>query len=189
MKTPSEINQALIAETDRIWLTEPEEIKCIRLGVFPSGVGSYGQYFSNLVFVNGDLRSLATWVTPGMVVNILNDPDFSLAQCQKIFAWLNLVNVDFLAYCGLVKFAQFAHDIIEAAPLYKTKEEYQETIKVWYVYANRLYLWVHEVFPWGLGSAFPKVTEENLQFMLKGMKDNSVDKHFEKYGPQLKELD
>ena len=60
MSVVDELVAELRAETDRIWLDEPEEIRAMRLGIFTSDAGSYGQYFSNMVFVNGDMRALST---------------------------------------------------------------------------------------------------------------------------------
>lgn len=188
MNTPAKIIKAIEEETDKIWLNEPEEIKKIRLGVFPSGAGSYGQYFSNLVFINGDMRALATWITPGMVIRCLQDDSFTLEHCLKIFAYVNLVNVDFLAYCGFVKMGEFIHAIVQAFPQIKTKGEFLEILKAWYAYANRMYLWVHQVFPWGLGTAFEKLTEDDAHFIADSLKDQSVQNYFEKYGPILAAL-
>jgi hypothetical protein len=173
----------LEAETDRIWLEEPEEIKAMRLGVFTSGAGSYDQYFSNLVFINGDMRALSTWITPSVILNALDDESFSLEQCQRLFAWTNLVFVDFLAYCGFVKYAELAQRIIAAAEEIESKDEYRTVIEAWYRYANRMYLWVHQVFPWGLGTAFPKLSPDDLEFMAKAGEKTDVADYFERYGP------
>lgn len=174
----------LMAETKRIWLDEPEEIKAMRLGVFPSGAGSYGQYFSNLVFVNGDMRALSTWITPTVILNALDDDTFSLEQCQRLFAWTNLVFVDFLAYCGFTRYAEFAQRIVAAAPEITSKEQYREVVTAWYRYANRMYLWVHQVFPWGLGTAFPKLSRDDLEFMAEAGESTDVADYFERHAPE-----
>lgn len=179
------LQQELKDETDRIWLDEPEEIKAMRLGVFTSDAGSYGQFFSNLVFVNGDMRALSTWITPAIIVRALDDDRFDLDQCKDLFAWTNLVNVDFLAYCGFVKFGTFVHRIVEVFPQIQTKEELSELLAAWYAYANRVYLWVHHTFPWGLGTAYPKLSSEDLEFMGEAKKSRAVHEYFERYGTGL----
>lgn len=188
MKTLAELKQALQQETDRIWLDEPIEIKRMRLGVYTSGAGSYGQYFSNMVFVNGDMRAISTWITPDAVLRCVGDPSFTLDQCQKVFEWINLLSVDLIAYLGFVKMGEFVHDIVESYPQMKSKEEFLEILEAWYAYANRLYLWVHQVFPWGLGTAFPKPSEEDLSLIAKESKDDSVQRYFEKYAPVLEKF-
>ncbi len=173
----------LEAETNRIWLDEPEEIKAMRLGVFTSGAGSYDQYFSNLVFINGDMRALSTWITPSVILGSLDDETFTLEQCQKLFAWTNLVFVDFLAYCGFTTYAEFAQRIVAAAEEIASKDEFREVVSAWYRYANRMYLWVHQVFPWGLGVAFPKLSDEDLAFISQARTRPDVDEYFQRHAP------
>jgi hypothetical protein len=190
MSKVTELRTDIEDETTRIWETEPDEIRAMRLGVFASGAGSYDQYFSNLVFVNGDMRALSTWITPAVILRTLNDDDFSLEQAKKVFEWTNLVNVDFLAYCGFVKFGEFAHRIVDAYDEIETKEELNELLRAWYAYANRMYMWVHAAFPWGLGVAFPALTPDDVSFMEKGLADRSVEHYFERYAaPRAPEPD
>ncbi|MBS1890381.1 MAG: hypothetical protein JST59_03755, partial [Actinobacteria bacterium] len=157
----------------------------MRLGIFESDAGSYGQYFSNLVFVNGDMRALSTWITPAIVLRAASDDRFTLDQCKDVFAWTNLVNVDFLAYCVFVKFGEFIHRIVDGFDEISSKEEFDRVLAEWYAYANRMYLWVHHSFPWGLGTAYPKPTAEDLEFMQEARTATSVAGYFEKYGTGL----
>lgn len=175
----------LEAETERIWLTEPDEIKAMRLGVYTSDAGSYGQYFSNLVFINGDMRALSTWITPAVVVRALDAEDFSLEQCKELFSWVNLVNVDFLAYCGFVTFGEFVHRIVAVFGEIDTKQELAALLNAWYAYANRLYLWVHHSFPWGLGTAYPKLSADDLEFMQAERTSPAVAEYFARHGAHL----
>lgn len=185
--TPASLAAEIGAETERIWLDEPEEIRAMRLGVFTSDAGSYGQYFSNLVFVNGDMRALSTWITPAVVVRALDSDDFTLDQCKRLFSWINLVNVDFLAYCGFVTFGEYVHRIVAVLPQVTTKDELGALLGAWYAYANRLYLWVHHTFPWGLGTAYPKLTPEDLEFMATAQRSTAVADYFAAHGPDLVE--
>ncbi len=184
-QTVAALKAELEAETERIWLTEPEEIRAMRLGVFTSDAGSYGQYFSNLVFVNGDMRALSTWITPAVVVRALDSADYSLDQCKELFAWVNLVNVDFLAYCGFVTFGEFVHRIVACFDEITTKDELADLLGAWYAYANRLYLWVHHSFPWGLGTANPKPKPDDLEFIQTAMSSTAVADYFAAHGPGL----
>lgn len=184
-ETPAELTAALEAETEKIWLEEPDEIRAMRLGVFTSDAGSYGQYFSNLVFVNGDMRALSTWITPAVVVRALDSDDYSLDQCKELFSWVNLVNVDFLAYCGFVTFGEFVHRIVAVFDQIDTKTELSQLLGAWYAYANRLYLWVHHSFPWGLGTAYPKPKADDVEFIQKSMTSTAVADYFASHGKAL----
>jgi hypothetical protein len=175
-------------ETDRIWLEEPIEVKRLRKGIQPGKAGSYKQNFGNLVFCNGDMRALATWITPNLMVKSLHSPDFTLDQCKKLFSWINILNIDFLAYCGFVKMGRFIHDIVDSYENIQTKEEFFDVLKAWYAYANRMYFWVHHKFPWSLGDYLPCIDEEDIK-ELNSLLDsrNEVVEYFEEFIPMLKE--
>lgn len=175
-------------ETDRIWLTEPLEVKRLRLGVSPLRSGAGGQYFSNMVFVNGDMRALSTWITPGVMLRSLNDESFTLKQCQDLFAWINCVNVDFLAYVGFTTFGTFVHDIVAHFGEMQSKDDFKRVLEVWYPYANRMYYWVHQMFPWGLGAAFPMPSAEDVKVLQDAAGDQTAAQYFEKYGELLVHL-
>jgi hypothetical protein len=187
-ETVEQLCAEIRVETDRIWLDEPSEIRAMRLGIFESDAGSYGQYFSNLVFVNGDMRALSTWITPAVVLRALDDESFSLDQCKDLFAWTNLINVDFLAYCGFTRFGDFVHRIVDAFDGITSKEELSQVLAEWYAYANRMYLWVHHTFPWGLGTAFPKPSLDNLEFMREAARSTDVADYFARHGKSLVEF-
>ncbi len=186
--TVTELISRIDAETQRVWLAEPEEVRALRLGIFPSGAGTHDQYFSNMVFVNGDMRALSSWITPAVILRALDDDRFSLDQCTDLFAWTNLVNADFLAYCGFVTYASFVHEIVAAFDQIESKENLSKLLASWYRYASRMYFWVHQVFPWSLGSAFPRPSEDDLDFMRRHAQSSAVREHFEKYGARLAEF-
>lgn len=157
----------------------------MRLGVYTSGAGSYSQYFSNMVFVNGDMRALSSWITPGVVMSAIGDDSFSLEQCKSVFRWVNLINVDFLAYCGFTRFGTFVHRVIECFEHLDSKDDLLQLVKAWYAYANRMYLWVHQAFPWGLGAAFPNATVADAKFAADELGSNEVEEYFARYGQGL----
>ena len=47
------LKQEIEAETQRIWLEEPLDLKKLRLGIIDNEAGSYGQYFTTWDFANG----------------------------------------------------------------------------------------------------------------------------------------
>lgn len=187
--TVDQLLKAISDETDRIWLQMPMEIELFSKGIFPSGAGSYGFTFPTMVFVSGDMRALATWITPNLMTKAAADPDYTLDQCKQMFAWINLINVDFLAYCGFVKLGEFAHSIIDLYDQIRTKDEFMEVLRRWYAYANRLYLWVHHVFPWSTGSAFVHRSEEELKEVIANTSPlkTEIEEYFNKRSARLKE--
>ena len=175
-------------ETEKIWLDEPIEVRRLVKGIHPSKAGSYKQNLGNMVFCNGDLRALATWITPNLMIKALNSPDFTLEQCKSLFSWINMLNIDFLAYCGFIKMGRFVHDIIDSYDHIKTKESFLEILRAWYAYANRIYFWIHHMFPWSLGDFLPCIDEQDVQELSSLMTDRSeIDAYFGEYVPVLKE--
>lgn len=168
-KTWKEVKSEIEAETERIWLREPEEITQCRNGEFPSGLGSYGQYFSNLVFLEGDQR--CTYKGGSTVIKSIMDPSFTLDACKKLFEWITLFNTGFLSCINLEKQHKFARDIIDSYDTIKTKEELKELVTAFFIYAHRMYFWAFNAFPWSLGFAFlrkePKDLAAETFFMIK----------------------
>lgn len=187
-KDIKEIIKEIKEEADKIWLNEPIEVKRLMKGIHPGGAGSYKQNLGNLVFCNGDMRALATWITPNLIIKSLHSPDFTLEQCKKLFAWINILNIDFLAYCGFVKMGRFVHDIVDSYDNIQTKEDFFEVLKVWYVYANRMYFWIHHKFPWSLGEFLPCIDEQDVKELSSLMTGpGEVDAYFEEFIPMLKD--
>ena len=185
-RTVDELTEAIGRATDGIWLSEPDEIRRLRYGLMPSGAGTYGNAFANLVFCNGDLRALSTWITPNLMLKALAAPDFTLEQCKRIFAWINLINVDFLAYCGFVQLGEFAHDIVDSYDNIQSKDDFLRVLKAWYAYSARMYMWLHHTFPWAAGGVFPRLQESELVDVSKlGGYGSKIQAYFTKHRERL----
>lgn len=167
-KTWKEIKAELDAETKKIWLKEPEEITLLRNGIVPSGSGSYGQYFSTWVFASGDMRALGSWVTPPAILHSMEDPSFTLDQCKKLWKWISRTGaLMFLGYCGFKKMEAWGQDIEDSFDTVKTKEEWRALMESWLGYVNRMYLWIHHCFPWGVGAIMLRKTPEEIERLAK----------------------
>ncbi len=164
----TKIKAELDAETKRIWLNEPPEITLLRNGVVPSGCGSYGQYFSTWVFASGDMRAIGSWVTPPAILNSIEDSSFTLDQCKKLWTWVSQTGaLTFLGYCGFKKMKAWGDDIFESLDTVKTKEEWKNLMDSWLGYVNRMYLWIHHCFPWGVGAIMPHKSLEELKKLVE----------------------
>lgn len=187
-KSVEQIIREISAETDRIWFDEPVEIRRLRNGIMLGGAGSYKQNLGNLVFCNGDMRALTMWITPNMMLKALNDPSFTLDQSKKMFAWINMLNVDFLAYCGFVQMGEFVHDITDSYDEITTKEDFLRILEKWYAYGNRMYFWIHHTFPWAIGAGLPCFTAEDIAQMGELAKDKEmVDQYFARHKDKIKQ--
>lgn len=162
MKELEKLKQEIDVEIKRIWLEEPEEVKKLRLGVIDSGAGSYGQYFTTLVFVDGEVRALGYLVLSG-IMKAIDDPEFDLAQIRRLSKMLVPVCSEFLGYCGLTKVWDFSQRFLEIVDLVESKGELKGLVRSLVLYVNRMHGWIHFYFPWGLGAQFRQKSKEEIE--------------------------
>lgn len=163
-----ELKAKIEEETRRSWAEEPVDSKKVRLGIIDSNVGSYGQYFSVLVFLNGDLRALGIYCLYGLTV-AAEDPAFTLEQLKKMVGIFTFAAGEFCGCCGLTMLWEFVRQLNhnELLDTIKTKEEFRELLTALTAYANRMQHWVHTQFPWGLGVLFPKRKPKEIEELAK----------------------
>jgi hypothetical protein len=161
VKTWQEVRQEIETETNQIWLEEPLEIKKLRMGLVDSKAGTYGQYFSTLVFVNGEIRALACYCAGGLARSAgLNSVSLeALKEQAEIFL---PVSAKFLGYCGLESVWNFTQDIINALPTIRTKEEFRALFGSFNIYCGRLHIWTLNILPWELGMLYPQRDRDSL---------------------------
>jgi hypothetical protein len=151
----------LEAETDRIWSEEPYEITLIRNNVTMTGAGSEGQYFSVLVHLEAFLMLLGPHVV-FRILKLSNDPEFGLYELRR--ATVGILNepfdqFEFLGDLGLASTHRLGRRYLELVADCD-REEYVALTGAFLSYFNRVYQWIHLVFPWRLGEQVPKQPED-----------------------------
>jgi hypothetical protein len=141
------------AETQRIWLAPPKEILDIYSGNIASRAGAYNQYFSTLVFVDGQERALA-YNALGGLLKTCQRSDITLPVLQQITPNFILVITDFLGYCGLETLARFSTRMVELLGELRSKEEYSVLLGTLTMYANKVNGWSLHYFPWIHGKEY-----------------------------------
>jgi hypothetical protein len=145
------------AEIDRIWLEEPLEIQKIRLGVIDSGAGSGGQSFSILVHLEAFLMLFGANVL-FRLIRMANDQDFTLDQMRqttRLFLHRPFNVFEFLGDMALHDLHRIGNDYIAALDGLETMADYMALTGTMMTYVIRLHRWIHYIFPWNLGVAFP----------------------------------
>lgn len=137
-------------ETQRIWMRPPEELVRLFRGDIASGAGAYNQYFSTLVFVNGEERAFAYNALGGLLKSC-HRSDITLATLRQITPHFVLVPSEFLGYCGLETLARFSARAVAALGELESKEEYSALLSALTLYANKLNGWSLHYFPWRHG--------------------------------------
>jgi hypothetical protein len=161
------LKEELDAETKKIMTKEPVEVKRLFAGVLPYDAGVGGQYFTTLVFVWSVMQGLGFSFVSRGILQVLNDPDFTLEQCKKMFGYLHVLN-NFLGYAGLEKLHDFTKKLTASFDTIETKEEMLELMISYFNYVHIMYGWIHAKFPWGLGSGiYRKKTPEEIKELAK----------------------
>ena len=140
-------------ETERVWIAPPPELLAIHEGRSPSGAGSYDQYFSTMVFVNGETRPLGYCALNGLVRMARNEK-ISLEVLREMTPNFIRTPAEFVGYCGLDTIWTFTQETLAALPALQTKEQYLALIGSLALYANVLNTWNLQYFPWHHGADY-----------------------------------
>jgi len=165
-KTWKEVLKEIEGETNKIWVEEPLEIKKLRLGITDTGAGTYNQYFSTLVFVDGDIRALGCYCANGLARSA-DLESTTLEQLKDQVSIFMPISAKFLGYCGLKTVWRFTQDVMDCLPSVQTKDEFRTLFGALSMFIMRLHIWVHNFFPWELGILFPQRNKEELNSLLK----------------------
>jgi hypothetical protein len=157
---------AIKNEVDKMWVDEPVETKKLRLGLLESRAGSYHQCFSTLVFADGETRALGYIVLSGSMKAVQN-PKFSLEQIRELIRILLPISIEYLGYSGFPKIREFGRDFLSILDEIDSREEFEEILANFTLYANLFHGWIHLYFPWFLGEFFPLRNKDNLEDMLR----------------------
>ncbi len=83
-KNWKDVKATIDQETERVRFTPPDEvIKIFKYGIIDSDAGSFGQYFTALVFIEGDCRALAYYNANNLIV-MADDDSFNLEHLKTM---------------------------------------------------------------------------------------------------------
>ena len=144
-------------EIDRIWFDEPEEIQKIRWGIIDSGAGSNEQSFSVLVHLEAYLMLVGADVMYRFL-KISQYDEIKLSTMVRItreFLTGTFNVFEFMTDLGLSNMHEIGQIYSDALDTLLNKEEYVELTGAMMTYVIRMHRWIHFIFPWNLGVAFP----------------------------------
>ncbi|MCB1497023.1 MAG: hypothetical protein KDJ86_14645 [Bauldia sp.] len=159
--TTDEMIAKLEQEREAIWLKAPQEVKDIGNGIIPRGTGSRGQYLSNLMFAEGEARTLADEMLWGLI-QVSEKPGIDLKTLQAIVSEIISYKADFFDFLGMPEAAKLIHQYVETAEKTTTVEEFAKLSGAALSYANRLHMWVDAVFPWGVCNGFKRPDRKDV---------------------------
>lgn len=160
-----DVKKEIYEEVKKVWLKEPVEVTMSKLGIFPSGAGTNGQYLGNLFFLNADTQAMGWWTIEPTMYCVLGDDQFSLEVSKQLFIYLNAPIAHLLGdvlepncpapWMNMPKFAKYHDMIVESYPSIETKEDFRDLLWTWFNYVNRINSWFYTVLPWELGKNLP----------------------------------
>lgn len=155
VKAWREVKKELEEETDKIFLTCPDEIKRFHYGIIThSDAGKYSinQYFGHWVHAYDAYMGFQSSV--GTLLHSARDPDFELKHLKKLFhIMLAEMAPMFADYGGQKLVVKYIMETADTLDTVQTKEEFVELIEAFGTFVTRLYWWFHWYFPWGVGAS------------------------------------
>ena len=156
-----ELKKAIKAEIDAIWTEEPDDVRKMRRGFFPSGAGVYNQYFSVLVMAGSEARNLAIHSFSNLVA-LADSDEFSLEQLKIMTREMLRLTSSVIGYFGLEQLGMILNSFLDNLDEIETKIELQELFADLFTLTNRYQMWMYQTFPWHLSVFFQKNTREQV---------------------------
>ncbi len=150
-----EVKKKIIARREAVWFDMPDEIKRISVGDIPRGTSVYNQYFTVLMFAEGEMRTMSDEVL-WHLRSTATDESTDLVTLLKFAKSILTYKMEFFDFVGLTESTEIMRDYIDCFPSIHTHKEFVELTDELLVYINREHMWVDMVFPWGVSMGFQK---------------------------------
>jgi hypothetical protein len=157
--------QEIVTETQKIWIDPPKDLLDIHNGHIKSGAGSRGQYFTTMLFVNGEQRPFGYGALGGLIRSAFNT-DVPVEALKAMAPNFIKTPAEFLGYCGLDLQWELTQKTIAVLKDVSTMSDFVNLMSALGLYANQLNAWNLHYFPWNHGddhkfssAAPPSLTE------------------------------
>ncbi len=145
----------IVAARDAIWDRMPAEVERLGQGIQPRGTGSFGQYFTPLMFAEGEMRAAGDEVL-WTLREVAIDPAADLPTIKKFVHLMMDQKAHFVDFVGLPEAGDLFMKLVVAVDAASDRETVVLLLDAAMGYANRLHMWIDFVFPWGIANAFPR---------------------------------
>ncbi len=168
----ADVRKKIETETTRIWSEESDDITRLRMGIVPGQAGSFGQYFSTLVFALTYTLALGEHVIYGLVKGADNEKITlqSLKELTREHFVVGFRAPMFVGYVLAPKAETFAEDIVAALDTVATPADFKALLGSYFTYLNILHWWLHVYFPWSLGGVFEQVDSTRVSALQRLLK-------------------
>ncbi|TMW71188.1 hypothetical protein [Alteribacter natronophilus] len=157
-------------EITNIWINEPEDIFVLKKGYLPSGAGIYDQYFSVLVMLSGEMRSLGIHAFADLMA-FAESPAFQMDQIRIMVKRILKIDCGVISYFGLPKYGGFLNRYYALIDTIETKEEFIDVTRSMFTLTNRYQMWLHQIFPWGISMFFKQKQPDDYKQTYETLKE------------------
>jgi hypothetical protein len=157
------------AKIDEVWIEEPAEVTLIKWGVNRKKAGSGGQYFATLVQLETYTILLGQRTLYSLML-MASKPEFDLPLVKRLtsaFLGETFNPFEFLGDLGLESVESLGQEYLRTFEQVQTKEEYLELTGALFTYVSRMHRWIHFIFPWNIGMAFPQRSPEEVRALAR----------------------
>jgi hypothetical protein len=152
-----ELEQKIEERTKAIWLDEPEDLRRIRSGVVDSGAGSYGQWFTTILFAQSEVRGLCFNAATNVLI-IAEDESYTLDQLKKLARVSFTARTGFLNYVGMHELGELFNEYLDLLDSIDSRDAFVRLTRALRQYGVRLHLWSEYSFPWDVGLHLQQLT-------------------------------
>ncbi len=153
--TPESVLSELSRAREAIWETMPEEVRRLGSGIQPRGTGSFGQYFTPLMFAEGLIRNAGDELLWNLR-EVAADETSDLPTVKKFIDLTLDKKAHFLDFIGLPETGALFLKVVSAIQTTDDRATIVKLLDAAMIYANRMHLWIDSVFPWAIANAFPQ---------------------------------
>ena len=141
-----------------IWKAPPDGIESIFSGERSEQVksGSYGQYFSTLIFLEGEIRhqvGLAGIGITDVAIRACEDNSLCLSTIKQILKMSVDDSSKFIGFCGFEEYRDIVQEIITNLDSMAV-DEVIYLLSLLSLYGNKLHIWTLCYFPWDIGQDY-----------------------------------
>lgn len=153
--TPEAVLSELAKAREAIWETMPDEVRRLGAGIQPRGTGSFGQYFTPLMFAEGLIRNAGDELLWNLR-EVAADRSSDLATVKKFIVLTMDKKAHFVDFIGLPETGALFLRVVSAIEQTDDRATIVKLLDAAMIYANRMHLWIDSVFPWAIANAFPQ---------------------------------
>lgn len=160
--TPQAVLSELANAREAIWSVMPDEVRRLGAGIQPRGTGSFGQYFTPIMFAEGLMRNAGDELLWNLR-EVAADEASDLATVKRFISLTMDKKAHFIDFIGMPETGALFLRVVAAIESTEDRTTIVKLLDAAMIYANRMHLWIDSVFPWAIANAFPQPDSNSIR--------------------------